>query len=714
MKESVTSYLPIEDPTLIFLVVLCIILFSPIVMGKLRIPHIVGLVLSGVAVGPYGLNILSHGESFRLFGNVGLYYILFLAGLEMDLEGLRRDARKVWLFGVLTFSVPWLLTFLTSHCLLHYRMTPSLILSCVMSSNTMIAYPIISRYGLGAHQSVRLSVGGSMLALFFSLVVLATIVSTYNGNAGIMEWLWFVVRMMLFFNVMFLLLPRITRWFLRRYSDAVMQFAFTLSMLFVSAALSSMIGLEGVLGAFLAGLIMGRYIPQTSPLMNRLEFTGNSLFIPFFLIGVGMLINCRMLMGNMALIVLMTAIVTVGTLGKAIAAYAACLRMKLPIVSGNMMFGLTSAHAAGAIAIVMVGTRLTSADGQAIVSDDMLNAVVLMILFTCIISTVATQRTAKSIVLKGKAAHATQTASLNKTTIMLPVKYPDAAQRLLEMAMLLQPRHNANPLVAVNIVYDDHRRQDNIEAGRALLLQLKRTAVSTNVDIQTYIRVDANIANGIKYAFKEHSASEIIIGIHANRDRTNSFWGQFAKSLYNGLTSQIMFVRLGQPINTIRMIQVAVPSRAEYEPGFYKWVERMGTMSKQLDCKMVFHATQPTSQLIRQYLDNRHPTARVSYQTMTSWSELPALAGKVNHDHLLVVVTARKDTVSYKSAQEKLPEELKHHYKGENIIILFPDQYGDDKELMTFAAPQHQEEESAYSILKKMLGRISPKCSQHN
>ena len=169
-------YLPITDPTLIFFVVLLIILFAPIVMSKLRIPHIVGMVLAGVAVGHYGFNILERDMSFEILGSVGLYYIMFLAGLEMDLESLKKNSRRFLIFGLLTCFIPLILTYIMARTLLGYSGTASFLLGCIMASNTLIAYPIVGRYGLQRHSSVQLSVGSSMISLFLVLTAYRPIV----------------------------------------------------------------------------------------------------------------------------------------------------------------------------------------------------------------------------------------------------------------------------------------------------------------------------------------------------------------------------------------------------------------------------------------------------------------------------------------------------------------------------------------------------------
>ena len=698
------QYFPITDPTLTFFVVLLIILLAPIIMGKLRIPHIIGMVLAGVVVGKYGLNILVRDNSFELFGRVGLYYIMFLAALEMDMESIRKNRNRLLIFALLTFTVPLLLTYFMGIHLLNYGITASLLLGCIMASNTLVAYPIVSRYGLQRKPSVTLSVGSSIISLIFSLIMLAAIVASNKGEGSIGFWLFFISKFVIYCAAAIFLLPRLTRWFLRRYSDAVMQFIFVLASLFLCAALSAAIGLEGIFGAFLSGLILNRYIPSVSPLKNRLEFIGNAVFIPYFLIGVGMLINVRLLFTGGGILWAVICITLFGTLGKAIAAYAACLGFRMPISSGHMMFGMTSAHAAGAIAMVMVGMNLLGEDGAPLVSAQMLNAVIVMILFTCIISSVITEQSAQRIILRDKELPVEAHRKANDQRILVPVKYPEYAEQLMNMAILMLNRKQTRGLVALNVVYDGEHMHRNMEQGNRLLEQMTQYCAGSDIQIQTQTRIAANIANGIKHAFKEFQATEILIGMHTHKEVSTKFWGEFHQSLFNGLNQQITMARLAQPLNTIRRIQVAVPSRAEFEPGFYRWLERLSRIAGNLECRIQFHGRTETLSLVNEYIKNRHPQVRADYSNMDHWNELPKLANDVADDHLFVIVTARKGTVSYKNALEYLPDEVQRYFNGKNLVIIFPDQYG-DQEVMTYSQSQHTEERSAWESLARWIDK---------
>ena len=709
----VAAYLPITDPTMIFFVVLMIILFAPIIMSKLRIPHIIGMVLAGVVIGKYGLNILERDISFEIFGSVGLYYIMFLAGLEMDLESVKRKSRQFLIFGLLTCFIPLILTYVMSRTVLGYSHPASFLLGCIMASNTLIAYPIVSRYGLQRHPSVQLSVGSSMISLFLALVMIAALSTflTATGDSSFLVFFTFLLKLIVFIAGSVWLIPRLARYFLRRYSDAVMQYIFVLAVMFLSAALSVSIGLEGIFGAFLSGLILNRYIPKVSPLMNRIEFIGNAVFIPYFLIGVGMLINVRTVFTSFEVLLVVCLIAFFGTFGKALAAYFSSLLFRLPQRDGNMMFGMTSAHAAGAIAMVMVGMRLEMSPGVYLANTDMINGVVMMILVTCIISTMMTEHASQQIVLtqsRDAISYPGATTSTNTPDddekILLCVKYKEIAPQLLSLALLMRNQRLNRGLVALNVVYDDEQSIMHRETGLRLLEQLQQQASAAEVQMQTQVRLASNIANGIKHAFREFGSSEIIMGMHVHTEHNPKFWGDFIQSLYNGLNRQIILIRFVQPLNTLRRIQVAVPSRAEFEPGFHRWLERMSRFAGQLDCRIQFHGREESLVLIAEYINNRHPNVRAEYTPMGHWNELPQLAATIQEDHMFVVITARKGTISYKNALERLPDELQKYFSGKNLMIIFPDQYGDPKDdRMSFTEAQHHEETSLYTTISQWI-----------
>ena len=700
---DITRYFPITDPTLIFFVVLSIILFAPIVMSRLRIPHIIGMVLAGIVVGRYGLNILERDSSFELFGKVGLLYIMFLAGLEMNLTKLRKRKRQFLVFGLLTFVIPFVLSYFVGLSLLGYSEITSLLLACILSSNTLIAYPIVCKFGLQRHSSVTLSVGSSMIAFTLSLLILAAIVGSASGEGGITFWVVFIVKVLAFCAGSSYVIPRLTRWFFNHYSDSVMLYIYIMCILFLSAAVSEFCGLEGIFGAFMAGLILNRYIPSVSPLMNRIEFIGNALYIPYFLIGVGMLIDISVLFHGYDPLWVIFCVVFFATVSKALAAYISCFVFKAPWLSGHMMFGLTEAHAAGGIAMTMVGMKMLQPDGTYVFDANVLNGVVMMILFTCIISSIVVENTCQAILLKERLYSAEPERQADDEKILLPIQHDEDADTLVNLAILMRSKRLNRGLIGLNVVYDDINSNRNRKEGRNILERAMATAISADVRMQTQSRLSTNIANGIKHAFKEFDASEIIMGLHHRTSPNDTFWGAYTPSLISEINRQIMICRVRKPLSTLRRIHVAVPSRVEFEPGFYRWVEHLARIADNLGCRMVFHGRMKAWELIECFIHNRHPEVRAEFKEMVHWKELPTLAADIHDDHLLVVITARNGTVSYKPAFERLPLELTEYFAECNLMIVYPDQHGQPQDVMTFTAPQRQDGESAYTAVLKWI-----------
>ena len=695
---DLSQYLPITSPTMIFFVVLCIILFAPIIMGKLRIPHIVGMVLAGVAIGPHGLNILAKDSSFELFGHVGLYYIMLLAGLEMNMGNFRKNRVRTFTHGIMAFVIPMAMGFIINRSILQYSVMTSILLASMYASHTIITYPIVMRYGLTRQRSVTIAVGATAITDTLTLLVLAIVGGVFKGDITGGFWLMLFLKIAAVFFVIMFFFPRIARHFFHKHEDNVAQFIFVLAMTFLGAWLMELIGMEGLLGAFLTGLVLNRYVPNVSPLMNNLEFVGNAIFIPYFLIGVGMLVNVKLLFGGMATLQVAGVMILVALTSKWLASLFTQKLFGMRGVERELIYGLSNAQAGATLAAVMVGYNLIMPDGQRLLNDDVLNGMVILILVTCIFSSFMTERASKHIALESQAA-VPEDDTGDDEKIMVPMKHKETADTLISLATMMRNRVLNRGIVALNIVYDDTNRLKYQERGRSLLEHVVKTANSTGVMVQTQVRIATNIINGIKHAFKEFNASEIIMGMHSGDEEDGKFWGEFIPGLFSGLNRQITIVRCLRPLNTIRRIQVAVPSRAEFEPGFYRWLERLARVAENLGCRIQFHAKHETLSLINQYIKNRHSGVRAEYTYMAHWIDMPKLSEGVEDDHLFVVITARKGTISYKSALERLPEELTRHFSGKSLMIIFPDQYGEPVGAMTFAEPQHHEQRSAYEVL---------------
>lgn len=696
--SDIGIHLPITDPTWIFFLVLMIILFAPILLGRLRIPHIIGMILAGVVIGKYGFNILERDSSFELFGKVGIYYIMFLAGLEMDLENLKKNLSKALVFGVLTFSIPFAVGMWVGTSILGFGIGASMLLSCIFASHTLVAYPIVGRYGMARHDSVSISIGGTMFALTVALFVLAGISGIYKGELDSSSWLLFVGKCVAYCVFVFLAFPRIARWFFRKYEDNVMQYIFVLSVVFLSAALAEMAGMEGIFGAFLAGLVLNRLIPHVSPLMNRTEFVGNALFIPYFLIGVGMLINLGALFQGGGTIKVVVVMLIVATLTKWVAALITQLIYRMSKASRQMLFGLSNAHAAGALAMVMVGTKIELAPGEFLMNEDMLNGVVIMILFSCIISSIVTEHAARSMALAEENGEMDMSRGKEDERMMVALANPDTVELLVNMALVMRDPKSKKELLAVTVEVEDDeaKKQAKLAQRRKSLEQAARIASAVDVPMKTRCRLSTNAATGILNTAGEMNATEIVLGLHHKHGLLDSFLGSFAQSILKGTHRQLTIVKCLMPVNTMRRLMVAVPPKAEFESGFYKWVERVARIGGQLGCRVHFWAHPDTFQRISGYMNRFHSTVRVEFSPIDDWDDLLLMSSKVAYDHLTVIVSARKGAISYHPSFEELPNQITKYFSNSSLMLIYPDQLGDPLENFTFSSPRSQAENRIY------------------
>lgn len=707
-------HFPVTDPTWIFFLVLIIILFVPMILGRLRIPHIIGMILAGVVVGKYGFNILERDSSFELFGKVGLYYIMFLAGLEMDMDDFKKNRTKGLIFGMFTFLIPMGLGIWSSMSMLDYGFLTSVLLASMYASHTLIAYPIISRYGLSRQRTVSITIGGTAVTVVLALMVLAVIGGMYKGeDVGGLFWVLLVAKVVLLFGLIIFLMPRISRWFFRTYEDAVMQFIFVLAMVFLGGGLMELVGMEGILGAFLAGLVLNRFVPHVSPLMNRLEFVGNALFIPYFLIGVGMIIDVRCLFTEGEALKVAVVMTVVATFSKWLAAWITQKIYGMKKVEGSLIFGLSNAQAAATLAAVLIGHGIIMENGERLLNDDVLNGTVVMILFTCIISSVVTERAARKMVTQENLMEGSE--GKEQERILIPVANPETIEGLVGMALMMRHPKQKESLVTLSVINDNNTSETKELIGKRNLERTAMIAAAADASVKTVLRYDLNIAQGIIHTQKEYAVTDIVIGLHRKTNLMDSFFGTMTENLLKGTNRQIMIAKLLMPVNTLRRIVVAVPDKAEYEKGFLKWMTQLCRMGKQLGCRVHFFATEDTLKHLRALTEKQEANTFTEFSLLEEWDDLLLLTGQVNYDHLFVVVSSRKGSISYQTSFERLPSQISKYFANNSLLIVYPDQLGDDpQEIVSFSDPRGQSETRVYDNVGKWFYKWFKKGDERN
>ena len=702
-RMPIASIFPITDPTWIFFLVLSIILFAPILLNRLHIPHIVGMLLAGVLIGPHGLDLLQRDSSFEIFGNVGLLYIMFLAGVEIDLADFNKNKNRSIVFGLTTFLFPFVIGGLLCHYFLHMNWEGSLLVASMFSSHTLVSYAIVSRYGLSHNRSVNMAVGGTIITDTLSLIVLAIISQLVHGHNDPHFWLKMAMGVLIFITGVIYLFPRIARFFFRTFNDPVQQFIFVMAMMFLAAIGAHGAGLEGLLGAFFAGIVLNRLIPAGSPLMGRIEFVGNAIFIPYFLIGVGMLIDMSVFVKGISAIIVAVVMVVGGTLGKYLAAWIPQKIFRLHKDEGMMLFGLSEAHAAGTLAVVMVGYELGLFD------ETILNATLVFILMTCIISSLAVEKASRQLVLNDELTSTPTSSKGDDEKILIPMVANQNVENLMQVAMMMRNPKLNRGLIGLNVVYDDSS-QKTIEDGRKCLQQAEKIAHSADVPMQTQSRLATNLSNGIVHALRENDASELILGMHRREGAGDgSFFGPVTLGLIAGTSRQIIIVRPTMPMNTLRRIHVAVPAKAEFEAGFYRWVNRLSRMAGILGCRVIFHTHPRTQKILSRYMATYFAKVRAEYVQSSGNIELKHIANDVNDDHLLVVVCARKGSVSYRPTFERIPEQIEAYHPNVSLMMIFPDEYAEDKETPTLFNPLTTNIHQGYETHKGWLGELMEK-----
>ncbi len=688
----------ITNPVAIFSVVLVIILLAPLLLGRLKLPHIVGMIVAGVVVGPYGFNVLDNDSSFAIFGQVGLLYLMFLAGLEIDMYHLRLNLRRGLLFGLLTLLLPLVLGVVSSIVLLKLDVATSLLLGAMYASHTLISYPVAARFGITKAAPVLVAIVGTIIAVAGALLVLAGVVSVCrDGEFSALSMLGLLARVAVWTAVLLYSLPRLTRRFFKSYGDKVMQYVFVMVMVFLSAWSAQLIGLEGVLGAFAAGLILNRYVPAASPLMNSIEFVGNALFIPYFLISVGMMINVRVLL-NADTLAVAAVMLAVALAGKWLPAYIARRVYGYGAAGGSVIFGLTCAHTAVALAVVTVGYNLGLLDVR------VLNSTVLVILVTCAIAPVITARAAARVKIAMLEEEDAAERPLRHNRTLIPVANPLTAPSLVEMAVLMRNDRGSHEFLALHVRADNDPQSKRLSA--TALDTACRAGAAMDQPVEPLERYDLNAITGMVNVIEERDISEVILGMHRRAGVIDSFFGSKVDQLLRATNRMVIIPRCYIPANTLTRIVVRVPAGAQYETGFSRWVRCLARLTHQLGCRIIFCCPGAVQPLIRGVLYQANYGVRCEFRTAETWDDFIPMAGRVLPDDLFVVIGARANSVSHDSDMVHLPEFLQRYFASNNLMVIYPEQFGEAPALTSFVDPMWSDAGSAPSAIPGRVRRL--------
>ncbi|MES2678746.1 MAG: cation:proton antiporter [Bacteroidota bacterium] len=691
------QYLPLKNPVLILALTLLIILFSPLLFKRFKIPGIIGLILAGVIIGPHSLHIIESTNSFELLSKTGLLYIMFLAGLEIDMQEFKHNRNKSIVFGALTFLIPIIIGYFVCIHVFQFSLWPAVLLASMFSTHTLLSYPIVSNMGIVKNRAVQVTFGGTIITDSAVLILLGIITNLVTGEIDASFWLRITVSLGLLVFATLYLLPKVSRWFFRNIeAQASSHYIFVLAMVFTSGFLSEMAGVEPIIGAFLAGLGLNRVIPHTSILMNRIIFIGNTLFIPFFLISAGMLVDLKLFFNGANALVFAGILSAVGLATKYLAAWFTAIIYKYTKYERNIIFGLSVSHAAATLAIIKVGFDIGLFD------QNVINGTIILILISCLVSSFVTERAARKIAIQEK--EVVRRTHDKAERILIPVSNPDNIQRLIDLTLLIKDQNSIEPIYPLSIVEDDAEADEKINLIRKVIEGVTEQIASGDKKVEVLKKVDLSIVDGIVRTAKAYNISDILITYKPHQTTSNIMFGNIAGNLLGKSKQGIIISKILQPLNTFERLIVVLTPNAELENGFSRAVTKINCLLKQLGSNSVLYGLQST---LDSFANISGDKKKMFYKYMpVSTFENFDQTTPPKTDDLYILLSARKQTLSYNFHVEDLPRKLNRNNEFTSFVVFYPDiskalQDGGHSDLASVSA------EERYQKVKQFTGKIT-------
>lgn len=664
---------PVEDPIIKFLIELVIILFIPILLNKIKVPHLLGLIIAGALVGPNGFNVLERDSSVVVIGTTGLLYIMFLAGLEIDMGDFKKNKWKSLTFSLYTFAIPFILGMIGGYYVLNFSLLTTLVFASLFSSHTLIAYPMVSSLGVSKKISVNITVGGTMITDVLSLLVLAVVVGMTQGEVGTAFWLKLTVSMFLFSGVVLFVFPIIARWFFKTIQDKISQYIFVVVIIYLGALLAELAGIEAIIGAFFAGLALNRLIPHTSALMNRVEFVGNALFIPFFLISVGMLIDVRAFVSSWETLGVAAVMLVASIVGKWAAARLTQKTFKFTSDEGKLIFGLSSASAAATLAAVLVGYNIIVGEtitGEPIrlLNEHVLNGSILLILISCTISSFISMSSAQRLA-EAENENTVSESDGHGEKILMPINNEEMTQKMVNLGLLIKAKTNTEGIYVMNII-NEETNESSLKNAERILDNAVKMGAGADTTITPIKRYDSSVVSGINNVIKENEVTDLILGLQKERGFTPSF----IYNLYNGYLKNehinLILYHAIQPLSTVKNYRVLIPPHADREPGFFYALLRIWNIAKNSGATMHFHATERMISLLKRIVSKSNIEA--DFSAIMNWDEAQGRADNLDRDEGLIIIMADRNLFSYSSQMHSVPDYLNKQTVDNNYILIYP------------------------------------------
>lgn len=674
---------PVEDPILVFGLAMLVFLVAPLVLRRYRLPGLVGIILVGATIGPNGIALLERDETIVLLGEVGIVYLLFVAGLEINLSQFVAYRDRSLVFGTLSFLVPQAVGTVVGTAVLGLSLGAASLFAAIFASHTLLAYPIVSRLGLAKRESVTATIGGTIVTDTLALLVLAVVVAAEQGALGPLFWLELAGGLALFFVGVWLLVPRLGRWFFRtveRESDV--EFLFVMSVLFGCAFLAEMAGVEYIVGAFLAGLALNRLVPESGPLMNRIEFVGNALFIPFFLLSVGMLVDVRVLAAGLETLSLTLTLLVLVITTKYAAAWLTARYYGYSHAETMTMFGLSVGQAAAALAIVLIGFEI------GLLGDAMLNAVVMMILVVSVVSPIVVDRYGRAIVRESEHDAYDPRAVPQRVMIAFSrAAAPADRERLLALAVLVREPADEQPIAVVSVARPGSRTAAELADIETTFTAIETAAAGADVPIERETRIEGDVASGIARTTFENRITTLIVGWDGAVARRQQVFGGVIDGVLARTSQQVLVSSVHQPLNTTREIVVVLPPGVDRNDEFYGVVHTIARLADVLGASIRGLAIGRSSEGYVRLFELVAPNVPTTVERVAGWDDGDDRLEDVDETALVVAVSVRREMQGWHPELETLPARLSSTVVGTaNVVVLYPavGDRADDRRFLQF------------------------------
>jgi len=667
MTMDLSPLLPIRDPALIFTLAMGLILLAPLLAARIPIPAIALTIGAGIAVGPHGLGLLARDETMLLFGALGILYIMFVSGLEIDLHLLRRNAAHSAVFGLLTFTLPQALGMAAGAWLLGLGPVPAILLASMFASHTLLTYPQVSLLGLAKGRAATTCVGGTIVTNLLAMLILAVVASGAKGELGQGFWLRFAVAMGLFAVLLAAVVPRLARWFFRRFADGgIGDFAFVMALLFACSWLAGQAGIEPIIGAFMAGIVLNPLIPERSVLMSRIAFFGNAFLIPFFLLSVGMLVNLALLADARAWVVSLVMI-AVALASKLLAAEAFGRIFRYSPAERMLIYGMSVNQAAATLAAVVVGFRL------GLFGEDIVTGTIMMILVTCLVGAWVTDRHGRRAALEQQLPENYDLSNAPQR-IMIPMANPDNADRLMQLAMLVRRPGNREPIYPLALVEEGASDlEGRIAVAERVLGHAVVHAVAAGIPVIPVTRVDLNLAGGIVRAMRDFRISTGIFGWGGQPARHGEIFGRTLDAIVGESRQMLLVARLSCPLAVNRRLILVLPPLIERHGGLLQVCQAAKRIASQVGAGLRLDIVGAAQDPLLGLISRLGPDVPTACELFRDWGEwLSALRSRPAADDLLMVVSVRPGRLAWQPALSRLPATIAAEFPRHNLVVAYP------------------------------------------